>query len=970
MGIAFRVLGEVGALRDGRPVDVGHARQRCVLAVLLVELGRPVPADELIDRVWADRPPYRARNALSAYVSRLRTLVAAPDVDLARRAAGYVLTADPATVDLHAFRGLVAQARAADRPADAAALADRALALWHGTPLGSFDTPWFAATRTSLEAERLAVQLDRTDAALAAGRHADLLVELADAVRAHPLDERLAGQLMLAQYRSGRQADALASFRAVRARLADELGVDPGAALRAVHQRILTGDAAAPSPSPPTVPAPEPPPEPAPGPAPGPALPRRTTSFVGRRTDLERVTAALAAGPLVTLTGLGGVGKTRLALEAAAGAGGAWLVELAALEDGGPVSEAVATALHLQQRQGSTIEQTVIDYLRERELLLVLDNCEHVLLGAAGLADQVLRHCPAVTVLATSREPLGVEGERIVPLDPLPPPDAQALFVDRARAVRPGFDPAAETPGAVLDVCRRLDGLPLGIELAAARMRAMNAAEVAGRLASPTFVAGGSRAAPTRHQSLDTAVAWSHRLLSGRERALFERLSVFAGGVDLEAAHAACADPGDTEDDTLDLLGALVDKSMVTVDRAAGVTLYRLLETLRRFGRDRLGDDLERVRERHARAVGDLAGRAAAGLVGPDEGQWVERLLRAWDDFRLAVGWAIARQDADLALRLVAGVADFAYWCVGYELAGWAEDALGLPGAAEHPLAPAVSGAAARGAFCLGDFPRAVRLARATGVPDWVEGASRGSQPGDVLGIIDVYEGRGPGGHAHYARQVELARPTGNLVRLSWTLSQLSLSRTFLGATEAALRDAEECLAVARAAGGNPTAVGLGLLCIGRACQDTDPATALAYLDESAATFASVHNRWFSAYARMYAAATHVEHSDVPTATAALLPVLDAWEQLGERSQQWLCLLFSARLLDRLGAEAEVVTLHHALVAAAQPALCSPDRLAELDASLGAVAYEAAARRGAVSDGPAAIALVRTALRRPTAAAV
>ncbi|GAA4912710.1 putative ATPase [Actinomycetospora succinea] len=969
MAVEFRVLGEVAVLRDGRPVDVGHARQRCVLAVLLVELGRPVPTDELIDRVWADRPPYRARNALSAYVSRLRTLVAAPEVELARAGTGYALTADPASVDLHAFRLLAAQARAADRPADAAALADRALASWRGTPLGSVDTPWFAAVRTSLEAERLAVLLDRNDAALAAGRHADLLVELTDAVRAHPLDERLAGQLMLAQVRSGRQADALASFRAVRARLADELGVDPGAPLRAVHQRILTGDAATPTPSAPTVPAPRPEPAPEPEPA-TPALPRRATSFVGRRADLDRVTAALAAGSLVTLTGLGGVGKTRVALEVARHGGGAWFAELAPLEDGGPVSQAVATALHLQQRAGATIEQTVIEYLRDRELLLVLDNCEHVLAGAAGLAEQVLRHCPAVTVLATSREPLGVEGERIVPIDPLPPHDAATLFVDRARAARPGFDPEAEKPGAVVDLCRRLDGLPLGIELAAARMRAMNAAEVASRLADPSFVAGGSRATPTRHQSLAAAVAWSHRLLSDRERTLFDRLSVFAGGVDLDAAHAACAEPGDTEADTADLLTALVDKSMVTVDHAGDATWYRLLETMRRYGRERLGDDLDAARERHARAVLDLTERAAAGLVGPDEGQWVERLLRAWDDVRIAVGWAIARQDADLALRLVVGVPDVAYWCVGYELADWAQDAVRLPGAAGHPLAPAVLGAAARGAFCLGDFPRAVRLARETGVPEWVEGASRGSQPGDVLAIIDVYEGGGPDGHTHYARQVELARPSGDLTRLTWTLSQLSLSRTFLGATEAALRDAEECLAVARAAGGNPTGVALGLLSIGRALQDTDPATALAYLDESAATFASVRNRWFAAYAGMYAAATHVEHSDVPTATAALLPVLDAWEQLGERSQQWLTLLFSARLLIRLGADAEVVTLHHALVAAGQPALLGADRLAELDASLGAVASEAAARRGATADGPAAIAVVRSALRVRTPAPV
>ena len=602
MTIRFRLLGEVEVTLDERPADVGHARQRSVLAALLVEVNRPAPADQLIDRVWADRPPYRARNALSAYVSRLRQLVAgAPGVRIGRGPAGYVVTADPLAVDLHEFRHLVAQARAAGRAADATVLFERALRLWRGEPFAAMDTPWFDAVRTSLQAERFAVVLDRNGAALDAGRHADVLVELTDAVRAHPLDERLAGQLMLAQYRSGRQGDALDTYRAVRERLLDELGTDPGAALRRVHQQILTGDAAAPAEPPvaeqvvtagPPAAASEPPAPPRPA-ATGGDLPRRPTSFVGRHSDLQRVVAALKAAPLVTLTGVGGVGKTRLAVEAAALVGsdhpdGVWLCELAPLTDDGPVSHAVAAALRLQQRHGSTIEQTVLEYLRHRGLLLVLDNCEHVLGQVAELLALVVRQCPAVTVLATSREPLGVEGEQILPVDPLPADDAAVLFADRARAVRHGFDPDGEAAGSVAEICRRLDGLPLGIELAAARMRVMNAAEVARRLTTgPRFVSGGSRSTPPRHHSLVAAVDWSYRLLSERERALFTRLSVFAGGFDLDAAHGVCRDPADSEDDTLDLLAGLVDKSMVTADHTADATWYRLLETMRQYGRER-----------------------------------------------------------------------------------------------------------------------------------------------------------------------------------------------------------------------------------------------------------------------------------------------------------------------------------------------------------------------------------------------
>uniref|UniRef100_UPI001FE66E4E ATP-binding protein n=1 Tax=Pseudonocardia pini TaxID=2758030 RepID=UPI001FE66E4E len=405
-------------------------------------------------------------------------------------------------------------------------------------------------------------------------------------------------------------------------------------------------------------------------------LPRRPTSFVGRRTVVESVVAAVGAGRLVTLSGVGGVGKSRLAVEAARAAArdgrypdGTWMCELAPLADDGPVGHAVAAALHLSQRQGSTIEQTIIEYLRDRTLLLVVDNCEHVLAPAADLLDAVVRYCPGVTILATSREPLGVEGEQILPVDPLSAEDALALFTERARAVRPGFDPADEAPGAVAEICRRLDGLPLGIELAAARMRVLNAAEVASRLSGPRFVSARSRGGPARHQSLFAAVDWSHRLLSEPEQVLFCRLSVFAGGFDLEAAHRACGEPGDTEDDTLELLAGLVDKSMVAVVHTTEVTWYRLLETMRQYGRERLDEaQLHDVRDRHARYLTDLTDRSGTGLLGTAERHWVDRLARAYDDLRVAVDWAITSADTDLALRLLVGLPDFAFWRVGYEL--------------------------------------------------------------------------------------------------------------------------------------------------------------------------------------------------------------------------------------------------------------------------------------------------------------
>jgi DNA-binding SARP family transcriptional activator len=336
--VEFRLLGNVEALLDGRRLDIGHARQRCVLVALLVDVNDPVSADQLIDRVWADDTPHRARNALAAYISRLRQLLAGADIRIARESGSYVLETDALSVDIHRFRHIGSQARAAVDPAEATALFDSALGLWRGQPFASLDTPWINDVRNAFEAERDSVTLDRNDAALQAGRHADLLGELVTAIHADPLDERLAGQLMLAQYRSGRQAEALDTYRQMRDRLVEELGVEPSPMLRDVHQRILDGDRDAPRPRSP---------EPSIDQSAVVALPRRATSFVGRTQELSRLAGALHKGPLLTLTGVGGVGKTRLALEVARHEkerfrDGAWLCELAPLDDGAAVGHAVA----------------------------------------------------------------------------------------------------------------------------------------------------------------------------------------------------------------------------------------------------------------------------------------------------------------------------------------------------------------------------------------------------------------------------------------------------------------------------------------------------------------------------------------------------------------------------------------------------------------------------------------------------
>ena len=978
MAVEFRLLGEIDVRLDGHELDTGHARQRCVLAALLVDVGRAVPVDQLIDRVWADRPPYRARNALSAYVSRLRHLLLdVPAVRITRGPGGYVLTADPASVDLHRFRRLVAEARAADRPADAAALYDRALGLWRGEPFATIDTPWFAGLRTSLSAERLAVTLDRNDAALGAGRHGDLVVEVAAALRAHPLDERLAGQLMLAQFRSGRQADALDTYQQMRRRLRDELGADPGAGLREVHERILAGDAGpeagvevAPAASDPGPPSP-PPPAPA---APVGNLPRRVTSFVGREADVARVVATLREGPLVTLTGVGGVGKSRLAVECAVREqsrfpDGAWLCELAPLDDDGPVSDAVAVALRVRQRQGLTIEQTVIEYLRGRELLLVLDNCEHVLEAAARLLDQVVQHAPGVVVLATSREALAVEGERLLPVAPLPAGDGEVLFADRARTARPDLRLDGEHAAAVSEVSRRLDGLPLAIELAAARVRVMSPTEVADRLDRGRLLRLGTRGALPHHQSLEATIDWSYRLLSEPEKALFARLSVFTGGFDLGGAHGVCGEPGTVEDDTLDVLAGLVDKSLVTVRTSSERSRYGVLETLRAFGRERLreaGAD-DAVGRAHARYFATLAGELGRALHGPDERAWVERTLPDYDNLRTAFERAVADRDVDTALRLVTSVSELVHLRVGYEWASWAERTLELADG-DHPLRVAAVGAAARGAWNRGEFAGARALAERAGGAVPARGTARIAYPGDVLADVALYEGDAVAALHHYEGEVRRARAHGDPIRLVWTLYYVAVCRAVLRTPEQGMAAARESVEVAGTTG-NPTALSMAHYALGLVLKKSAPERALEQFDEAAELAASVRNFWWYGIALMEAAATRAVHADPAAGAAALASVLDHWDRVGDWTQQWLNLRYVVRLLVRLGADEDAVVLHHALVAAGKPSPLDARRLDRAAATLGDDGFAAAARRGSALTGPGAVALARARLAARTRSA-
>ncbi|SFO01168.1 Predicted ATPase [Geodermatophilus obscurus] len=947
--VRFRVLGPLSVEDGDGPLAVGGHRPRSLLAALLVARGEVVPADRLVAAVWGDAPPDGAATALRAYVSRLRGVLrdAAP---LRHRPPGYCLSLDAATLDAAEFEQRVRSARAAAAAGDhARALADldAALALWRGDALAEFADEEFAAGEAARLTElRTGATADRADALVELGRSAEAVPELEALVRAHPSWERPAVSLMRARYATGHQADALAAFHELRARLAEELGVEPAAPAQELYRRVLAHDPALTA-----------------TPAPG-NLPRRASGFVGRRQETGGVLAALEAGPLVTLTGVGGAGKSRLAVEVAAlgrarFGDGVWLCELAALPDGSPVGDAVAAALGIRQRSGLSVEQTVLEYLRPRSLLLVVDNCEHVRPHAAALVGEVVQRCPGVVVLATSREPLGVDGEQVWPVPPLPLADATALFVQRARAATPDFSLDPATADAVAAICARLDGLPLGIELAAARMRAMSPAEVAARLEDAPLL-GGGRGPVARHRSLVAAIEWSYRLLPEDEQRLFRAMSVFAGGADLRAVHGV-ADPGASEDDVLDRLSRLVDRSMV-VARSGVHSRYRLLETLRAYGRSRAeaAGETAGLTRRHVEYHVDYAERAGAGLQGPDERAWAEEALGVYDDLRAAFTRAAAGSHWDLAVRLVAAVPELVHLRVGYEAYAWAEQLLPVVDP-DHPRYPAAVGAAARGAWNRGDFATAVATARRAGDRRPPPGSPRIAHPGDVLADVALYEGDVGAALAHYTGEAERARAEGDRIRLVWTLYYVAVCHAVSRRAERGLPAARESLEVAEATA-NPTARSMARYALGLVVKKSDPERALALFDEAEALAAAVRNFWWQGIAMMEAAATRAVHGDPGVAAQGLLAVLAHWERVGDSTQQWLDLRYVTRLLHRVHADDDAAVLHGHLLAAGRPSpldLPAPHRDgAPPDpraVEAAAVAHARAALRRLVSGEPAPV---------------
>jgi predicted ATPase/DNA-binding SARP family transcriptional activator len=839
--VEFRILGSVEADDHGRILDLGGLRERTLLARLLLSANRVVSADRLADDLWSGQPPPHSMATLRVYISRLRRVLGPHASALLTQAPGYRLNVAPDELDAARFERLVAAATAdlaAGRPERAAMLLREALDLWRGPALSDVaDLEFAQAEAGHLEEARLTALETRVEADLACGRHAGLVAELDSLAARHPLRERLVGQHILALYRCGRQAEALHAYGQLRTRLADELGIDPSPDLQRLQERILRQDPVLDgdlngfaaerdqqvpvAPVPATGPgeavgAPPTPPEqslPEPAPPAAPALPVETTSFVGREAELDTIEELLGLSRLLTLTGSGGSGKSRLALRAGAQAasrhpGGVWLAELAPISRPGLVVPVVAQVLSAAEEPGRTLLDGIATRLGDASALLIVDNCEHVIDAAAEMIAALLRRCSGLRILATSQTRLGVPGEASWPVPPLTVPgpgvtgqqaaaeaEAVRLFCDRAALARPGFRLTEDNAAAVSDICRQLDGIPLAIELAAARISALTTVQLAARLGNRfRLLTGGNRAGLPRHRTLEAAIEWSHELLSEAERVCFRRMAVFAGGCTIDAVEAVCPDEALPLEVVFETVTTLVDRSLLTTEERLGSMRYSMLESIHQYALARLAEAGETgdLHERHLNWLLDFAGEA--DLVGPDQAAWLDLLEAERGNFRAGLerglrpaGEAAGRDPApapatarasglDRALGLAGALAPF--WLVrGPVAAGRSllDTALAAAGpAADQRLRAIALDGAGQLASVHGDQDAQLAYQQES-LSIWRELGDLGrvaSCLGD-LGSVAHIRGDYPAAQALYAEALELAERAGDAQLMGRALSGL-----------------------------------------------------------------------------------------------------------------------------------------------------------------------------------------------------
>jgi predicted ATPase/DNA-binding SARP family transcriptional activator len=972
----FRILGPVTVIDEaGASLPLGPPRQHALLAALLLHPCEPLPVDQLIGLLWGDSAPASAATIVHGSVAGLRRTLERDATRgrsrlLVTQASGYALRVAREQVDAACFESLVAEGRSQvrDDPRRASGLLAQALSLWHGSALAGVDAPFVVGAVHRLEELRLEALEARVDADLALGKHTDLVSELDALVKQHPLRERLQAQLMVTLYRCGRQSDALAAYQTARRLLGEQLGILPGPELEGVQHAVLQHH---PSLDPPGAARTRP------------TLPIPLGEFVGRQLESEQLAEMLAGHRLVTLAGAAGVGKSRLAVEVARSVAGrypagTWFVELSTLTTAELVPQAVADTLGLRAEPGVRLADTVTAALARRKALLILDNCEHLLPACRSLAETLVTASAELRVLATSRQGLGIPGEAIFPLSPLPVPDlddpweraaaspAVLLFGARAASTLPGFRVTEANIGLVRSICHHLDGMPLAIELAASRVATLPLRYIADRLDHHfRLLDARGTASPGRHSGLDTAVKWSYDLLSEAEQLLFGRLAVFAGGFGLDDAEAVADDARLPARDVAAHLSSLVSRSLVQMEELSPERgRYRMLEPLRQYARARLADRGEEATtaERHARHYLSLIEQAEPSFYQAGSIPWLEGTRTENENLRAALQWAFGPGgDAQLGARMAALL-----WHP-WDLAGaraeglhWIDSGLQVVEASEPERRMRLLAAATLLRLGLGEIDVARKLATEQ------LGLARAHRDrrweGDALtriGMIAWTRGDLPAATIHLRQAVDALRAAQDMWRESFALAHLARVRRDALELPAAQETAQEALAVARLVG-EDTVLGFALDILGSVLHQrggSSPAGELA--EEALAHYRAIGYREGEASALQATGRLLLDRGDPDAARKAFASALTLCLRLGHRGGIAASLDGLAQAFLAGGADAQAAVFFSAasaqrdLLGAPQPAeqrRALDEVRARLRASLGAGQLQQATRRGAETD--------------------
>lgn len=894
-----RLLGPVTFAAEDGHQQLASGRQRALLALLALDANRLVPAERLIDRLWADDLPTDPSAALRTQVSRLRRALGTASELVITSDGGYRLAVEADEVDLHRFERLVAASDQAP-PSEALDLVDQALALWQGDPFDGVALELLEPIIVRLEERRIVARERRARALLDLGKPD--VAALEEMLRSNPQREQTRALVMEALYVSGRHTDALAIYQEWRHHLAEEFGLEPSPALAAMELAILDHRLPVAAPSVALKPRAR-------------SLPHPATALIGRRSDLQAVTELLVTHRVITLCGTGGVGKTRLAIEVAAAIERTLeevvFCDLSTIRTGAEVARVVALAVGAEDRSDVPAADAVAEHLDGRGVLVVLDNCEHVLDGAAVLVERVVARTKGPVVLATSRERLAVAGERLWAVEPLSIGAASGpaveLFVERARAAGVELDDGRSLDD-VAALCARLDGLPLSIELAAAHVRSLGVRDLARSLEVGPLLLEGGRRTSSRHRSLSAVVAWSYDLLSAEERSTFDALAVFAGDFDIDAAVAVAGGP-DAARTVVEGVIRLVETSLLVPVPTARGQRYRMLQTLRDHGIHHLREaDREReVRDGHARWAVTLAEAAAAAIRTADDDAGVRRFAAHLDELRAAHAWVVGRH-GDFAVRLVLSAHAFAVWHGHAEPFRWAEVAASALATSPCAGIAAVHASAAIGVCRRGDIKMASSLA-ALAVSHENDGWD-GQMPAaaSALGEVALMEGDLDAAVEAFTAAADLAVQAGDALEAAWNRGSAALALAYGGKTDAALTMAGSVRDVGEATGAG-TARAFGEFVLGEVLATAEPAQALAHLERAVDLAERCGSAFVQGVAEVALASQRARYADTDAALRLYEQAILRWAGSGAWAPLQVTFRTLARLLASVGHAHDAATL-------------------------------------------------------------